>query len=77
MLPKKIGNYLCVNDQNDYSLRKLEPIGTQTGLFRVDLYLSDKINVLDGNQIMGNPTPRVEVTWKVFGLITRRMILTG
>ena len=54
-----------------------EGIGGRAAFIRDEWYPNDKVHVLNAIRTMGNPAPRVEVTWKVFGLITRRVVLTG
>lgn len=54
-----------------------EGIGGETALTRDEWYPNDKVHVLNAIRTMGNPAPRVEVTWKVLFLITRRVVLTG
>lgn len=54
-----------------------EGIGGKTAFIRDEWYPNDKVHVLNAIRTMSNPAPRVEVTWKVFGLITKRVVLTG
>ncbi len=54
-----------------------EGINGKTAFTRDEWYPNDSVHVLHAMRTLGNPAPRVEVTWKVFGLITRRVILTG
>ncbi len=54
-----------------------EGINGKTAFTRDEWYPNDSVHVLHAIRTMGNPAPRVEVTWKVFGLITRHVILTG
>jgi len=54
-----------------------EGIGRETGFTKEVWYPNDRIHVLNAIRTMGNPAPRIEVTWKVLGLYTRRVILSG
>jgi hypothetical protein len=54
-----------------------EGINGKTASTRDEWYPNDRVHVLHAIRTMGNPAPRVEVTWKVFVLVTRRVILTG
>jgi hypothetical protein len=52
-------------------------IGGESGFTREAWYPNDSVHVLNAIRTMGNPAPRVEVTWKIFGVITKRVVLTG
>lgn len=54
-----------------------EGIGGKTGFTREEWFPNDRVHVLNAIRTMGNPAPRVGVTWKVFGVITKRVVLSG
>ena len=54
-----------------------EGINGKTAFTRDEWYPNDSVHVLHAIRTVGNPAPRVEVTWKVFGVVARRVILTG
>jgi len=52
-------------------------IGGESGFIRETWYPNDSVHVLNAIRTLGNPAPCVEVTWKIFGVITKRVVLTG
>jgi hypothetical protein len=52
-------------------------IGGESGFIRETWYPNDSVHVLNAIRTLGNPAPRVEVTWKIFGVITKLVVLTG
>ena len=51
-------------------------IGGESGFTRESWYSNVSAHVLNAFRKMGIPAPRVKVTWKIFGLITKRVVLT-